>query len=110
VNNLNKSLTGVVHIAFPDETPLRAIFNATLERVIGGEIEYTYRVIATDYTNYSVMWSCTDLPDNRSVEEGVVISRGTALSASSYAKIDAILLDIGLVREDFRLVEHTVEA
>lgn len=39
--------TGIAAIAFPDEVPLRAKFNATINRITGGNIFYNYQVYAT---------------------------------------------------------------
>lgn len=36
-----------VFLAFPDETPLRAIFNATIANDDGDDYNYNYRVVAT---------------------------------------------------------------
>ncbi|KAG5683962.1 hypothetical protein PVAND_013217 [Polypedilum vanderplanki] len=102
--------TGVAAVAFPEETPMRAIFNATLLRVDDEEeTAYSYRVVATDYTNYAVTWSCIDLPDNRSQEEGAILGRQTQLNEASYVKVDAILESVGLNREDFRFISHQPE-
>lgn len=60
----------------------------------------------TDYTNYSVIWSCQDIAGNRSREEGSILGRGVQLNAASYVKVDALLESIGLERNDFRFVLH----
>lgn len=39
--------TGTAALAFPDETPLLAKFNATIDRITGGSIFYNYQVHAT---------------------------------------------------------------
>lgn len=39
--------TGSAFIAFPDESPLRAKFNATINRIVGGPIFYNYLIHAT---------------------------------------------------------------
>jgi len=39
--------TGVVSVAFPDETPMRAILNGTINRITGEVITYNYRIYAT---------------------------------------------------------------
>ncbi|KAG5683964.1 hypothetical protein PVAND_013219 [Polypedilum vanderplanki] len=101
--------TGIASVAFPEETPMRAIFNATVTRITGGTINYTYRIVATDYTNYAVIWSCTDLPDNRSQEEGAILGRSIQLNEASYTKVDAILESVDLNREDFRFISHQPE-
>lgn len=38
---------GITRLAFPNETPLRALFNGTIDRIIGGTVDYTYRIYAT---------------------------------------------------------------
>ncbi|XP_070502127.1 apolipoprotein D-like [Chironomus tepperi] len=102
--------TAVVRVVNPDEVPMRAILRGTINRINGEVIEYNYRIYATDYTNYAIVWSCTDLENNRSREEGSVIGRQTQLTPAVYAKVDALLEEIGLNREDFRFIEHTPEA
>jgi apolipoprotein D and lipocalin family protein len=39
-----------------------------------------YRVLDTDYTNYSVVYSCADLPSNQRLEDLWIISREQTLS------------------------------
>ena len=39
--------TATVRVAFPDEEPMRAIFNGTVNRITGEVIEYDYRIHAT---------------------------------------------------------------
>ncbi|KAL7027079.1 hypothetical protein ACKWTF_005294 [Chironomus riparius] len=102
--------TGIVRVAFPEETPMRAIFNGTINRITGEVIPYFYRIYATDYTNYAIVWSCIDLENNRSREEGQIVGRQTQLTPAVYAKVDALLEEIGLNREDFRFILHTPEA
>ncbi|XP_070502362.1 apolipoprotein D-like [Chironomus tepperi] len=102
--------TAIVRVAFPDESPMRAILNGTINRINGEVIEYNYRIYATDYTNYAIVWSCTELENNRSREEGSVIGRQTQLTPAVYSKVDALLEEIGLNREDFRFIDHTPEA
>lgn len=112
---------------------MRAIFNGTVNRINGEVQEYRYQVYATgekknnflmnekyllinflwffkDYTNYAIIWSCIDLPENRSMEEGAIIGRQTQLSPAVYGKVDALLTELDLNREEFRFIEHTDEA
>jgi hypothetical protein len=37
----------IVRVAFPDESPMRALLNGTVDRVTGGSIEYFYRIHAS---------------------------------------------------------------
>jgi len=37
----------IVRVAFPNESPMRALLNGTVERVTGGSIEYFYRIHAS---------------------------------------------------------------
>lgn len=97
----------VVSAAHPDETPLRGLFNGTIERVNGGNINYFYRIHATDYTNYAIAWSCTELRNNRSREEISVLSRGTSLTAAVFEKVGALLQEIGYQDHVFRYIVHS---
>ncbi|KAL7028202.1 hypothetical protein ACKWTF_005751 [Chironomus riparius] len=100
----------IVRVAFPDESPMRALLNGTVERVTGGSIEYFYRIHASDYTNYAIIWSCTELPNSRSREEISVLGRSISLSESVYIKVGALLEDIGLQDHLFRYILHSPEA
>lgn len=107
--------------------------NGTVYRVDGEMQFYNYRIFATgkfmifsfrflwtmsslknfttkDYTNYAIIWSCFDLPDDRSMEEGAIIGRQIELTPAIYSKIDALLGELGLNRTDFRPILHTDEA
>lgn len=64
----------------------------------------------TDYTNYSVVWRCINLPNDRSAEEGAILGRGTTINDASWVKIDALLESVSLNRNDFRIISHTPEA
>lgn len=50
-NGIEHRETGQAWVAFPDEEPMRAVFNATVNRVTGQPIQYNYRIHATDYSN-----------------------------------------------------------
>jgi hypothetical protein len=44
--------TAVVRVVNPDETPMRAILQGTINRINGEVIEYNYRIYATGKLNY----------------------------------------------------------
>jgi retinol-binding protein 4 len=98
--------TGSAQFAFPDATPLLGKFNATVNRVIGGPIFYNYQVVASDYSNYAITWSCTDLPNGQSREEGAILSRTTNFTAAVDQKVSDIIRNLGFDRSDFRTITH----
>lgn len=63
----------------------------------------------SDYTNYALAWSCTDLPNDRSREEVGIMGRKRNLSETVYRKVDALLAEIDLNRADFRFILHDEE-
>jgi retinol-binding protein 4 len=99
--------TGSAQFAFPDETPLLGKFNATIDRVIGGPIFYNYQVVASDYSNYAITWSCTNLPNGQSREEGAILSRTTNFTAAVDQKVTDIISNLGFDRSEFRTIGHS---
>jgi hypothetical protein len=62
-----------------------------------------------DYSNYSILWRCEELPNNRSLEEAIVLGRSTSLSAAVNQKVTDLVTQAGLNRTDFRYISHTPE-
>lgn len=52
---------------------------------------------------------CTDLPDDRSIEQISIQSRTIELSSANLAKIDFILSEINLDRSEYRTINHDYE-
>lgn len=61
--------TNIGYLSFPDEKPLKGI----LSLVYGGKgaPKPNYFILDTDYTNFSIVWSCRNLPsDNKFKSNG----------------------------------------
>lgn len=76
-------------ISFPDETPLRAQLNVSFFDMPNDRSNYW--VLSTDYINYALVFSCEDLPNERSNESFWYLSRTTEYPTSS------IITDRGLL-------------
>ena len=63
------------------------------------------QIIATDYFQYSVMWSCLDLDDDQSIESFWVLSRSLQISTSIRARVDG-LIDLYVDRDFIRQTEQ----
>lgn len=48
-------------------------------------------VVGTDYSRYAVIWSCSNLPNNRSNEQAWVVSRLPTASADVTASYMAVI-------------------
>lgn len=61
-------------VAYPNERPVRGILNVTFPNQL--EFHPNYKVLTTDYTSYSLVWSCFQLTSFfkiGKVQSGVVI-------------------------------------
>ncbi|XP_069360734.1 uncharacterized protein [Maniola hyperantus] len=69
-----------------------------------------YWVLATDYINYSLVYTCVDVdPEHRRVASWK-LSRNKTLSAQSRAAIDSVIATIPVLKEDYYVVRgHTEE-
>lgn len=67
-------------VANPDDEVVHAIWNVTFDGVDGedgGDIQLT--ILSTDYINYSLVYSCDDLPDGTSNEGYWFLSRSPGM-------------------------------
>lgn len=59
-----------------------------------------YRILATDYTNFSIVWSCTDIEDEEASEEfSWVLARKSALVPEIDYIIDNLLEEFEIDQE-----------
>lgn len=58
--------------------------------------------MSTDYVNYAVIWSCANLPNERSNESAWVISRTPTLSPAIEARTNEVLAENNIVLSAMR--------
>lgn len=63
-----------------------------------------------DYTNYALLWTCVDLIGNQSREEGAILGKRRNLTEAVYRKVDSLLEEVNLSRENFRFIKHDEES
>ncbi|XP_062557077.1 uncharacterized protein LOC134221928 [Armigeres subalbatus] len=78
INETAIEILGTAKLSFPDEEPLPAKLNVAFFGAPNDRSNYW--VLDTDYENYSVVWSCESVEENRSRESFWLLSRSRQLS------------------------------
>lgn len=68
-----------------------------------------YWVMGTDYANYAVIWSCFNLPDNRSNESAWVISRTPQVTPDIKQRYAEVLAENNIVYEAMRETDQNLD-
>lgn len=76
-NNEHWEAFGYGRLAHPDAETILAVWNTTFQ--VEQNIESQLIIMSTDYINYSLVWSCEDLPDGNSNESFWFLSRSPGL-------------------------------
>ncbi|OQV11848.1 putative Apolipoprotein D [Hypsibius exemplaris] len=86
VDNTVVEITGVAYIPDPVAEPAKLVVIFPPMNTKGG-----YWVMDTDYTNYSVVYSCTNISENLKIEFAWVLSRTTTLSDATNQTVQEVL-------------------
>ncbi|KAE8748003.1 hypothetical protein FOCC_FOCC005198 [Frankliniella occidentalis] len=81
------SQSGYADLTSQDKGELNVVFNVP----IFGKREAPYWVLATDYDNYSLVYSCTDLLGFLKIESVWVLGRAPTLTDAAQKEVDAAI-------------------
>lgn len=110
---------GRADLAFPNQTPLPAKLNVAFvenrkshqESCTDAQFNVFFRQLeppaiywglSTDYINYAVVWSCSELANSRSREQLWILSRTPELGATQSARVEQIIDQNQFVRSAIR--------
>ncbi|OWR44741.1 chlorophyllide A binding protein precursor, partial [Danaus plexippus plexippus] len=88
VNQALRVISGNASISSSDGS---AKLEVVLEVAPGNFPKSSLWVLATDYTNYAVSYTCVNLPDNRRRVSSWILSRSRQLSQSAQIAVDAVI-------------------
>jgi apolipoprotein D and lipocalin family protein len=87
-NTERESVEGLAVVSFPEAVPLEGKLNVTF----GGAPAFSnYWVLDTDYTNYSVVWTCIDGANLLKAEESWILSRRPYLDGVYKDKVNTVI-------------------
>ncbi|CRK96702.1 CLUMA_CG010032, isoform A [Clunio marinus] len=66
-------------------------------------------ILATDYVNYSIAWSCSNLPGGRSNEAAWVLSRTPTTSEAVRIRYEQVLQETGIFLDEMRETNQNLE-
>lgn len=92
ISNKRTIATGTAKLSYPNEQPPRGIFSVSI-----GPIPATgpnYNVIATDYSNYAIVYDCQLIFGILRVESAWVLSRTPALNANAQTSVNNAFMGI----------------
>lgn len=97
---------GVAIPTFPDDPRNPGKFNVAF---FGAEPDRSnYWVVGTDYTGYSVVWSCEQISATSYQEFAWVLSREKELTPAQYAQVYTLITDNNIPIADFRFTDQSV--
>lgn len=83
-------ISGISRVSFPDERPIRALFNATMGPYgVTGVINYT--ILDTDYDNYSFVVDCFNVNQTHSSESYWLYGRSYPLPKVARKRADKLI-------------------
>ena len=86
INGELDDILGRAVISFPEQVPLEGKLNVTFE---GGPKSFNYWILDTDYTNYSIVWSCGSAGALVHYELAWVLSRVPYIDGDILDKVNA---------------------
>lgn len=97
---------GVAVPSFPEDSSNPGKFSVAF---FGAEPDRSnYWVLDTDYTNYSVVWSCEQISAQSYNEFAWVLSRSKEVTSESYAKIYSAICANNVQVGDFRFTDQSI--
>lgn len=79
------SMEGTAKLSFPDEVPVQGIISVSF---FNKPFVPNYLVMETDYTNYSIVWSCHNVGENESEDFAWVLSKSAELTEEIQLKVN----------------------
>uniref|UniRef100_A0A182NRI3 Apolipoprotein D n=1 Tax=Anopheles dirus TaxID=7168 RepID=A0A182NRI3_9DIPT len=103
------AVDGLALVSYPEAEVLEAKLNVSFYGAPNDESNYW--VLDTDYENYSIVWSCEPLGEERSLEYFWLLSRTPSLPEDGELreKIEAAKEHNGIVDDELIITEHFAE-
>lgn len=98
-------MTSKVSLTYPNENPLQGLLTLTVPNEPGespSDFEIFQNILATDYDNFAILWSCDDIDDNSSIETAWILSRERQINPAVQSNLDSYIdkfLDRNLLSE-----------